>query len=312
MLILVTLFFVAFTIFKFDVVKFDLFHSFLGALSTDYINTQWFISWDLQHLLHGFGGYWSPPFYTPFPTTLGFGDHVLGQTALLIIPYLVTGSTIFCYNFLFLLTFVLTGVAAYCLFYGLTQNKISALTMSVAFDFCHFRYSIIEHMYVLTIYPMLFFLVFAHKFVLKKKPVHLVLAYVCLLWQILSGMNMGLFCFYIGFLFFAYFMWCDASLRNKQTIAGVLLGHSIVAVAFVWMAVPNVHRACVRKRLLGVGAMLCGIPQIGRILFQRLLRVCSPENGWTLYTETRDAAGLSDALCGDLVFFRDTRMDDAV
>jgi hypothetical protein len=233
------LFFAAFTLFKFDVLKTDLFRVFLGASSKDYINIQWLIAWDLRHLLHGFHGYGSPPFYTPLTGALGFGDHIIGQSALLIPPYLLTHNTVFCYNVLFLSTFVLTGVAAYALFWQLTRNPIASLAMAVAFDFCGFRYSILSHTYVLCLYPMILFFVFAEKYISSRRAAFFVLAYACLIWQILSGMNMGLFCFYIAPLFFGYHAWVDPTLRNKKMAVGILIGHSLATAAFVAMAWPN-------------------------------------------------------------------------
>jgi len=232
------LFFGLLTLFQFRATLPHLTQSIIGQ-NTDYVNLFWTIGWGMKHFIEGFSGYWSPPFYAPLPTTMGMGENTLGSSLVSLPFYLATSNPIFSFNMVLLISFALTGLFTTFLCFHLTKNFWASLLSGTLISYCAFRMGRVDHLHMLPFQYIPLFLLFGHLYVQSKKPIYLVPAYLAIILQTLTSLTLGLYSFYLSFLFWVYWIISDKSMRSKKntlTVASFQIGLGIV---FAWIAMPN-------------------------------------------------------------------------
>ena len=98
--------------------------------------------------------WWSPPVFHPSPDVLSYSEQLFGLSLLSTPVYWVTGSPIVAYNVAFLMTFPLSGVAAYLLVFELTGRRDASWLGGLAFAFAPYRMEHVAHVQVLASYWM--------------------------------------------------------------------------------------------------------------------------------------------------------------
>ena len=113
----------------------------------DPLLNSWILAWDATH----FGrGWWDANIFYPNPLTLGYSEHLAAQ-ALSIAPlYWLTRNPIFCYNLVFLGSFVLSGVAVFLLARAFGLAPPTAFIAGLAYAFTPYRISSLPHIQVLS------------------------------------------------------------------------------------------------------------------------------------------------------------------
>ena len=117
----------------------------------------WILSWGADHvlaLLHGhldaFQDYWQAPIFFPAPYALAYSEHLFTQVLQIAPLYALTGNIVFCYNVLFLSTFVISGVGAYLLTHELTGDRAAAWLGGAFYAFALYRLPQYSHLQVLS------------------------------------------------------------------------------------------------------------------------------------------------------------------
>ncbi len=142
----------------------------------------WILHWNADHFLRllsgdlgALHGFWNAGIFYPSPLALAYSEHLVPQ-ALEILPiYAVTRNIVFCYNLLFLSTFVLSGLGVYLLARSLTGNARAAFVAGLLFAFAPYRLAQLSHVQVLSTQWMALSLYGLHRFFETRR------------WQALAG-----------------------------------------------------------------------------------------------------------------------------
>ncbi|MDY7093159.1 MAG: hypothetical protein SX243_09330 [Acidobacteriota bacterium] len=107
------------------------------------------LRWVSEHLGAGFEALWNAPFFYPTPNTLSLSDHLLGP-ALLALPLRALGTdATTAFNLLFLLSFVLSGLAAAWVGRAAGLGRTGALITGLVFAFGPGRWLQVSHFQML-------------------------------------------------------------------------------------------------------------------------------------------------------------------
>jgi len=265
--LLVLTFFTFLTLFRFRSTLPYIRNAFI-TLSEDFTNLHWIFCWGLKHLTEGFSGYWSTPFYTPLKTTLGYSEQSIGSSLLALPFYLATQNTVYSYNIVLFLSFILTGFCVYLLCYELTKSLVPSVLAGFLLSFGAYRMGHLDHLHILPFWGIPLFLFFAHRYGARKKLWDLKLAFGALALQCLTGLVLGTYAFYLSLLFWGFLFWTDPSFRTKKNRERLLYFHIGLAIIMVWEAFPNL---LVRIQEGGAGGwrwgdMVLGSATIGNFL----------------------------------------------
>ena len=114
--------------------------------------------------------WWNAPAFHPYPGTLAYSEHLLGLAPIAAPLYWLTGSPIVTYNVTFLLTFVLSGTAAYLLGRELTGRRDAAWIAGLVFAFAPYRMGQTAHLQVLASFWMPLALAALHRYARDRRP----------------------------------------------------------------------------------------------------------------------------------------------
>jgi len=112
------------------------------------------ILWQNATTLPFTDAWWSPAVLHPTPNVLAYSEHLFGISLLSTPVYWLTGSPVIAYNVAFLLTFPLSGLAAYLLGMELTGRRDAAWLGGLAFAFAPYRMDQLAHLQVLASFWM--------------------------------------------------------------------------------------------------------------------------------------------------------------
>ncbi len=114
--------------------------------------------------------WWNAPAFHPHLGTLAYSEHLLGLLPIAAPLQWLTGSPVVTYNVTFLLTFVLSGAAAYVLGRELTGRRDAAWIAGLAYAFAPYRMSQIAHLQVLASFWMPLALAALHRYARDRRP----------------------------------------------------------------------------------------------------------------------------------------------
>jgi hypothetical protein len=163
-----------------------------GGIS-DSLHLAWVIAWDIHKIRTGLSGYWNTNIFYPHNLTLTYCEPLTGIALLGLPVMLTTNNIIFTYNFLFLLSFILSGFGIYLLVKHLTGNFWAGIISGIIFAFSSYRFCHWIHIHQLATQWMPFGFLYLHKFFEKFKFRHLVLFALFYVFQFLSSLQNGLF-----------------------------------------------------------------------------------------------------------------------
>lgn len=153
----------------------------------------WVLGWGAHHLgqfltghLDALSGFWNANIFYPAPLALAYSEHLFAQVVQILPVYALTGNLLFCYNLLFLSTYVLSGVGTYLLVRDLTGSPRAAFVAGLLYGFAPYRVPQIPHLQVLSSQWMPFVLFGLRRYFQSRRPWPLAGAMVALLAQNLS------------------------------------------------------------------------------------------------------------------------------
>lgn len=201
----------------------------------------WILRWDADHFLRflsgewgALRGFWSPPIFYPSPLALAYSEHLVVQAIEILPVYALTRNIVFCYNLLFLSTFVLSGMGVYLLVRSLTGNTRAAFLAGLLFAFVPYRIAQFPHVQVLSTQWMAFTLYGLHRYFETRRTRALVGAAAALLAQ---GLSCGYFLLFFAPFAAAFAAW-EVVRRRLAGDRGVLARLGVAALAVGLAAWP--------------------------------------------------------------------------
>lgn len=117
----------------------------------------WILQWDLDHLLRilrgdwqALTGFWNANIFYPEPLALAYSEHLFAQAVQALPLYALTHNIVFCYDVLFLSTFVLSGLGAFLLARELTGSARAGFVAGLFYAFTPYRLCQLGHLQVLS------------------------------------------------------------------------------------------------------------------------------------------------------------------
>ena len=160
--------------------------------------------------------WWNGVGFYPLPDTMTLSDPRLGLSLLGAPVSWATGSAVAMYNVLYILSFVLSGLAAHALVFALTRTHAAAFVAGCAFAFAPFRAAHLAHLELLASYWMPVALLALHRWIEDRRAAWLALYSVSLALQ-------GLFCAYylpmFAVLVGAWVLWFAAGRVSVRQLA---------------------------------------------------------------------------------------------
>ncbi|MCX7973893.1 MAG: discoidin domain-containing protein [Candidatus Aminicenantes bacterium] len=204
----------------------------------------WLIGHASNKIKEGLTNYWDGRFFYPHTQTVLYSDYVPALTFLGLLPALISKNFIFTYNFLWLLSFFLSGLGAYVLIYHLTRSRWASFIGSLIFTFSPVSFAHISHLELLFSAWLPFCFLFLHRFFEKPNLSNLSLALLFLAIQALFCGHYGLYAaFFMGLfgliLTFYRGFWLNPRFWLK-TIIGIAIS-AFLLFPFFWPYFP-VHR----------------------------------------------------------------------
>lgn len=135
----------------------------------------WVIGWNYHTIFAGhFARFWDANIFYPLTNTLALGEHG-AYLAFLGLPfYWFSGSLLFVYNCLFLLSFALSGYAVFRLTLYMIPSVTASFFAGLAFAFCTYRFDHLGHVNVLQTQWLPLLLLSFIAFVRERKTLHAV------------------------------------------------------------------------------------------------------------------------------------------
>jgi len=130
----------------------------------DPVLNAWILWWNTQALPLT-QQWWHAPAFYPTPNIMAYSEHLVGLIPIYAPFYWVTESPVVAYNVTFLLTFPLSGWAAYLLGWELTGRRDAAWLAGLAFAFAPYRMDQLAHLQVLASFWMPLALLGLHRYV---------------------------------------------------------------------------------------------------------------------------------------------------
>ena len=112
------------------------------------------ILWWTSHTVPLTAAWWNAPAFYPSPGVLAFSENLLSLAPITAPIVHTTGSPLLAYNAAFLLSYVLSGLAAYFLAFVLTRCHTASFVAAVAYAFAPYRLSHTQHLQLLSSYWM--------------------------------------------------------------------------------------------------------------------------------------------------------------
>jgi hypothetical protein len=145
----------------------------------------WIINGNLQRLEAGEPLFEANIFH-PHPNSLVFSEHLLGLS-LLCAPLRAVGmGPVGSYNVLLIVSFVLSGLAAYLLAYHLTGRRDAGVVAGIVYAFAPFKFAQLNHIQMLASFWMPLCLLFGHRYLASRRVGWLALCFVAWILQLLS------------------------------------------------------------------------------------------------------------------------------
>jgi ABC-type tungstate transport system substrate-binding protein len=189
----------------------------------------WIIWWN-AHAVPLTSTWWNGPIFWPSPGSFAFSETLLGLTPITAPIQWMGGSAITAYNVAFLLTFVLSAVAAHGLVFSLTGRHEVAVIGGLVFGLHPFRVAHFPQIQVMTSYWMPLALLGLHQYVMQKKAVWIWISAVAWLMQALSN---GYYLLFFPVLVCLWLLWFALSRRTIRTLAAIIGAWAVASIPLI-------------------------------------------------------------------------------
>src|SRR5678816_1053341 len=214
----------------------------------DSLLNMWILAWDCEQLRGILQGHFShlrhffdANIFHPAPLTLAYSEHLIPQAIEVFPIYALTRNPIFCYNLLFLSTFVLSAFGTYLLVRQLTGNQLAAFVAGLLFGFAPYRIPQSSHLQVLSSQWMPFAMYGFRRFFESGRTRALVGATAAV---VLQGLSSGYYLLYFSPFVLAYVvweMWRKGRLRDRRTWFALIAAAAVAAVVIAPFVVPYIR-----------------------------------------------------------------------
>ncbi|MFP4082610.1 MAG: discoidin domain-containing protein [Candidatus Aminicenantes bacterium] len=186
----------------------------------------WIMSWNARKITHlDIQDYFDANIFYPHQRTLAYSEYLLSQTLIALPVLLLSKNPILAYNFVFLFSFVTSGLGMFFLARHLTRTTLGGLVAGIIYSFSPFMIAHLGHLQVITAGGIPLTFLFLHKFCEKEQYRHLFLFTFFFLFQVLANgyyaMYLSLF---VSLYLFVYMIskkrWRDGRFWAKMIIAG--------------------------------------------------------------------------------------------
>ncbi|MCP4397986.1 MAG: hypothetical protein GY801_11910 [bacterium] len=167
----------------------------LAAESGDPLLQSWVIQWNIHKLSTSLTEYFDANIFYPYPNTFAYHDHLFGLGLLGLPIYLISRNPLLTYNFLLLLSFVLSAYGMFLLCKDITQHIHAACLGGLIFGFSPFRFAHLDHLNLLSIYWLPLCFLFLTRYLVPRNRYarngHLTLPFfwLCYFLQALTSFN---------------------------------------------------------------------------------------------------------------------------
>ena len=99
----------------------------------------WILAWDNHVVLDRVNGWFDANSFYPAKNALVYAEHLFGISVFTLPIYWLTRNPVLAYNLVWILSFLLSAVAAHALAWRYTRDHVASLAAGVAYGFCFFR-----------------------------------------------------------------------------------------------------------------------------------------------------------------------------
>ena len=174
------------------------------------------ILWWTAHTPPLTSAWWNAPAFYPSTGVLAFSENLLSLAPLTAPIIWVTGSPLLAYNAAFLLSYVLSGIAAYALAFVLTRCAGASFVAAVAFAFAPYRLSHTQHLQLLSSYWMPVAIAALHLYV--RTPAWRWAALFAAAW-VLQALASGYYLFFLTVLAALWMLWFIPGRLSRREVA---------------------------------------------------------------------------------------------
>lgn len=178
----------------------------------DSVANLWLLTRNMNKVLYDRGEFfYSDDVFYPEGFYLASGELYIAETLIGLPIYLISTNPIFTYNFILILSYILSGLGMYLLVKFYTKNKYSAFLAAVIFTFCSYKLVHLFQLQLLNIQWLPFTVLFFHKIFTKNKLKYAILSAMFFSLQVLSCVYYAVF---IGIFLVFYFLFIIKEKRN--------------------------------------------------------------------------------------------------
>jgi len=156
--------------------------------------------------------FYSDDVFYPEGFYLSSGEMYIAETMIGLPIYLLTSNPIFAYNFILIISYILSGLSMYLLVKLYTENKYSSFLAAVIFTFCSYKLVHLFQLQLLNIQWLPFTVLFFHKMFAENRLKYAILSAVFFSLQVLSCVYYAVF---TGMFLIFYFLFM---IREKKNV----------------------------------------------------------------------------------------------
>jgi len=123
----------------------------LGFANMDVFGNVWALAWVVHQAVRDPLRLFDSNMFFPYTLSLAYAESLLPQALMAAPVVALGGSPLLAYNVVFILSFVMTGVAAYLLAEDVAGSPGGAFLAGLAFAFCAYRWDHVVHLQSLTV-----------------------------------------------------------------------------------------------------------------------------------------------------------------
>ncbi len=175
--------------------------------------------------------WWNAPMFFPAPDVMALSELLIGLLPITIVVQWLTNNPVAAYNVAFVLSFPLSGLAAYALAWELTRRRDASFLAGLAFAFAPYRMGQLAHLQVMSYYWAPVALVGLHRYLRTRDWRWLLLFGGAWLMQALTN---GYALFHLSVLVVLWLIWFARPVRTALPIVAAWLIAAIPLIPELW------------------------------------------------------------------------------
>ncbi|UCC38589.1 MAG: hypothetical protein JSV96_12240, partial [Candidatus Aminicenantes bacterium] len=214
----------------------------------DPLLSSWILAWNIQKITSlDIQNIFNGNIFYPHKRTIAYSEFLLTQSLIALPVLLATKNPIFAQNFVFLFSFLTSGLGMYFLARYLTKNTLSGIIAGIIYAFCPFMFDHLSHIQILTAGGIPLAFLFLHKFFESEHYKHLLLFTLFFLLQALAN---GHYAIYLS-LFSGLYILLYIILRKKFGDWRFWIKMATFVIIVLVIAGPAFHQYIVVRKEMG-------------------------------------------------------------